>query len=77
VAGHVRYVVSDLELAATFGEDWSGDITTAGPDLYPTGMSEALREEFPYQQPAVFRSGGGRGRYIVHELRNPIPGCGE
>jgi hypothetical protein len=58
-----------------YAEVISGDVETAGPDLYPLGMSARLRTEFPYQQPAVFRSGAGRGRYIVHELREPIPGC--
>ncbi|HKA06282.1 MAG TPA: hypothetical protein VKD71_03430, partial [Gemmataceae bacterium] len=70
-----RYVVSDLELPGMYAENISGDVETAGPDLYPLGMSTKLRTEFPYQQPAVFRSGGRRGRYIVHELRQPIPGC--
>jgi hypothetical protein len=73
-APRVRYVVSDLNLIGLY---WGGDIRTAGPDLYPVGFDSGLRAEFPYQQPAVFRSGGGRGRYIVHELRHPIPGCGE
>ena len=27
---------------------------------------------FPYNQPEVFRSDRGRGRYVVYELRNPV-----
>ena len=74
-SGRVRYVVSDLELPWLFTDDWRDGFDTTGPDLLPTGLPEKVRREFPYQQPAVFRSAGGRGRYIVHELREPIPGC--
>jgi hypothetical protein len=54
-----------------------GDLFTAGPDLLPTGMLPEIRDEFPFDQPAVFRSGGGRGRYVIHELKHPITWCWE
>jgi len=73
--GRVRYVVSDLTIPWAFEDDWVGGFDSAGPDLYPTEMPAEVRRQFPYQQPAVFRSGGGHGRYIVHELRQPIPDC--
>jgi hypothetical protein len=34
-----------------------------------------MRVEFPFTQKAVFRSRGGRGRYIVHELTPPLAGA--
>jgi hypothetical protein len=73
----VRFVVTDLKLPAVFGREWVGDVGTAGGDLLPDGMSADLRAEFPFDQPAVFRSGGGTGRYVVHALTEPIPWCEE
>jgi len=43
-----------------------------GPGLLPRVIPAACREVFPMNQPAVFRSGNGRGRYVVHVLTNPV-----
>jgi hypothetical protein len=71
-APHVRWVVSDLWRAGADVPESLGDPTSTGPDLLPLGMIPEVRDEFPFDQPAVFRSGGGRGRYILHELKHPI-----
>jgi hypothetical protein len=44
----------------------------SGPDMLPPFFTKRLRESFPYNQPAVFRSDNGRGRYIVHRIVNPF-----
>jgi hypothetical protein len=75
--GHIRYVVSDLLRVVADGPEWVGDTTATGPDLLPPSLRPEARADFPYDQPAVFRSGGGHGRYIIHELRYPIRGCGD
>ncbi|QEL16054.1 hypothetical protein [Limnoglobus roseus] len=70
-----KYVVSDLYRfyvpvpsdSPTFAE-----MKTAGDDLLPVSIPVGAKKLFPCNQPAVFRSGGGHGRYIVHELKNPI-----
>jgi hypothetical protein len=37
-------------------------------DIYPPQLRNWMRFSFPFNQKAVFRSGGGTGRYIVHSL---------
>ncbi|OWK43160.1 hypothetical protein FRUB_02759 [Fimbriiglobus ruber] len=70
---HVRYVVSDLYRAGAVDPDLiGGDFTATSPDLLPPTMSPDLRAEFPWDQPAVFRSAHGRGRYLIHALTRPI-----
>ncbi|MBY0459430.1 MAG: hypothetical protein K2V38_19070, partial [Gemmataceae bacterium] len=79
-AGRVMYVVSDLEWAA---------VNATSPDdrkrlLAPAPAAGGLlppdfpcAADFPFNQPAVFRSRGGHGRYLVHELvtrdSGPLP----
>lgn len=63
-----KYVVSDLSrtFVASPPErmyDWN----RPGIDL-----PEIASTAFPYNQPVVFRSGNGRGRYVVHEVRTPV-----
>lgn len=70
---HAKYIVSDLLHTMRVCEDevWERRVE-AGPDLLPPDFSPDLRESFPYNQPAVFRSNGGRGRYIIHRIEKPI-----
>jgi len=67
-----KFVVSDVmhPMRSCTWELWSrrGE---AGPDLLPPFFPSRLRQSFPYDQPAVFRSGGGHGRYIVHRVIDP------
>jgi hypothetical protein len=70
-----RWAVSDLLRLEAVDPAVAGRLTDAGPDRLPTTLPGWARREFPYDQPAIFRSGGGRGRYVVHELRRPIPWC--
>ena len=41
-------------------------------NLLPAGLPASARSQFPFNQPTVFRSRGGLGRYVVHELRPPL-----
>jgi hypothetical protein len=70
-----RWVVSDLMRLESEIPELLGRLADAGPDLLPRALPADLRCEFPFDQPAVFRSGDGRGRYIIFELRRPIPWC--
>ncbi|HSQ54214.1 MAG TPA: hypothetical protein VLM40_00600 [Gemmata sp.] len=76
-AGTARYAISDLELPA-MGESPAERARILGPpscrphDLLPTGLPRAYRDVFPFNQPAVFRSRGGLGRYVMHELHPPL-----
>jgi hypothetical protein len=63
----IRYVVSDIvrayagappRLRALIGE--------AGQDLLPLTLPAKHRATFPFDRPAMFRSGGGHGRYLIH-----------
>ncbi len=72
-----RWVVADLLRLESAVPDLAGRLSDAGPDRLPTELPDWARREFPYGQPAVHRSGDGRGRYVVFELRKPIPWCGE
>jgi hypothetical protein len=69
----VRFVVSDLvRVAIFFPPDVQARMREPGPDFLPPALPPQCREPFPMNQPAVFRSGGGRGRYVVHVLTKPI-----
>jgi len=69
----VRFVVSDLvRVALFFPPDVQARMHEPGPDLLPPVLPPQCRAPFPMNQPAVFRSGGGRGRYVVHVLTKPI-----
>ena len=72
---HVRYVVSDLMRVHADYPELVGDPRGKGDDFLPPTMDPILRDEFPYDQPAVFRSAKGHGRYVVHILPHPILGC--
>ena len=65
-ATHARYVVSDLE--GVFCDERN----QFGPDRLPPKMPASYRNYFPYDQPVIFRSGMGHGRYMIHELTKPI-----
>lgn len=73
--GKIRYVVSDLMRPRDETPERVGDLTLPGPgphDLLPPGVVPNLRAEFPFYEPAVFRTKGGRGRYVIHELKYPV-----
>jgi hypothetical protein len=75
-AGVARYAVSDLEypalglspgqraiLLGTFVNDQT---------LLPVALDEQARARFPFNQRVVYRTRGGRGRYLIHELTPPL-----
>jgi hypothetical protein len=76
-AGIARFAVSDLEFP-TIGETPEQRLLILGPpvdpphDLLPAALDSTFRAKFPFNQKAVFRSRGGLGRYIVHELTPPL-----
>jgi hypothetical protein len=70
-----RWVVADLLRLEAVDPALAGRLGDAGPDRLPAALPDRTRREFPYNQPAVYRSGDGRGRYVVFELRHPIPWC--
>jgi hypothetical protein len=68
-----RYVVSDLEwVALAAGEDKALWAELMGPprnppnDLLP--VHTPYPDEFPFNQPTVFRTRNGTGRYVVHRI---------
>ncbi len=72
-SGRVRFIVSDLRrVGAEFPPVKKLQMNEPGPegDLLPPVVPPSSRGVFPMNQPAVFRSGGGRGRYVVHVLRD-------
>lgn len=76
-AERARFVVSDLEWVAAVAPGDGRDASLVGPAVSPTDLLPANRprvSEFPFTQPAVFRSRGGTGRYVVHELRDRAGG---
>jgi hypothetical protein len=75
-AGVARYAVSDLEFL-TLGFTPEKRLVFLGPliderDLLPVMLDEKARSRFPYNQHAVYRTRGGKGRYIIHELTPPF-----
>ncbi|MBX9584557.1 MAG: hypothetical protein K2X87_30005, partial [Gemmataceae bacterium] len=69
----VRFVVGDLARVGLQYPDWAqAFMWEAGPDLLPPVIPDECREVFPLNQPAVFRSGGGHGRFVVHRLTGPV-----
>jgi hypothetical protein len=58
-------VVADLLFVWSLDESAIGDLTANGDDGLPRGLVEEWKAEFPYYLPVVYRSGGGRGRYVV------------
>ncbi len=72
----IRYVISDLRrLSLFYSQEDRQRVGEPGPsptDHLPPVVEMAERNVFPLNQPTVFRSGGGRGRYVVHALVCPI-----
>jgi hypothetical protein len=63
----IRYVVSDLERAYAGAPPRLRALRwEAGQDRLPLMLPADHRATFPFDRPAVFRSGGGHGRYIIH-----------
>ncbi len=67
-----RWAVSDLHRVGFSDPKLLPDWDTVGPDMLPLALSPRTRRMFPHDQPAVFRSGVGRGRYVIHELTRPL-----
>lgn len=70
-----RYVISDLEwVALTAGDDQPLRAAMIGPPANPPdNLLPALTPypfEFPFNQPTVFRTRNGTGRYVVHLVAN-------
>jgi hypothetical protein len=75
-AGVARYAVSDLEFT-TLGLPPQQRLALLGPltndqTLLPVALDEKARAKFPFNQRAVYRTRGGLGRYIIHELTPPL-----
>ena len=72
-SGTVRFVVSDLRrVVAEYPPDRKLRMNEPGQDgdLLPPVLHPVSRQVFPMDQPPVFRSGNGRGRYVVHILKD-------
>jgi hypothetical protein len=72
-AERVRFVISDLEWVVSMAPGAGRNDALIGPPVSPADLLPANRPrmtEFPFTQPTVFRSKGGTGRYVVHELRD-------
>lgn len=78
-AGKVKYIVSDLTRVYAMAPDkYRVGKEQAGPDLLPPKLLKDRREVFPLDRPAVFRSGGGKGRYLIHVMTGtfgPFDNC--
>ncbi|HET6575925.1 MAG TPA: hypothetical protein VFG68_20155 [Fimbriiglobus sp.] len=70
-----RWVVADLLRLKAVDPALADRLADAGPGRLLAALPDRARREFPYDQPAVYRSGGGRGRYVVFALRRPIAWC--
>jgi hypothetical protein len=76
VVPRLKYAVTDLKRVYFFAPDdvrgrWS-EPGPGGTDLLPPATTIRVRDVFPLNQPCVFRSGGGRGRYVVHRIMDPF-----
>jgi hypothetical protein len=63
---HARFVVSDMHRVT---EKYS-ELNDLGADGLPKVLPAWQRKEFPFNQPVVFRSPGGR--YLVHRIVKPV-----
>lgn len=75
VVPRLRFVVSDLERTAHFREKdaRAACLEPASDDsLLPPRFPDMERKPFPFNQPAVFRTRGGSGRYLVHRIMLPL-----
>lgn len=75
-AGTARFAVGDLEWCAVEATP-EERLSMLGPSesatqLLPPAILPWQRASFPYNQPAVYRSRGGLGRYTVHKLTPPF-----
>jgi hypothetical protein len=68
-AGHKKFVVSDLVRVMRSATE-AGKAGPGGFLDLPPGLGETQRHVFPFDQPIVFRSSGGR--YLVHRIEKPI-----
>jgi hypothetical protein len=68
-ARHKKFVVSDL-VRVLFSAEKAGETGPGGRLDLPPALSEKQRHVFPFDQPVVFRSSGGR--YLVHRIEKPI-----
>lgn len=65
----VRFIVSDLLREGSDDPNRLPDWTGVGPDHLPPSLRLDVRAGFPFTVPVVFRSGDGRGRYLIHDLK--------
>lgn len=79
----IKYIVSDLKRWSLYvppSEEWQFDEPGPNPhDHLPPAINRLdepdfkIRDLFPLDQPTVFRTGNGRGRYVVHvPTKKPI-----
>jgi hypothetical protein len=77
--GTARFAIGDLEWAA-LGQTPEVRAQILGPpasptDLLPAGLLPWHRKTFPFNQPTIFRTRGGLGRYTIHQLTPPFGDC--
>jgi hypothetical protein len=73
-AEKAKYAISDLEWVAAVAacedatrEDFLGPPRNPPHDLLP--VRSPCITQFPFNQPTVFRTRNGHGRYVVHEIK--------
>jgi hypothetical protein len=69
-ATRAKYVISDLQWVADVRREHPRDVLV-GPARDPLHLMPAVSpcaHEFPFNQPALFRTRNGTGRYIVHRI---------
>jgi hypothetical protein len=69
-----KYAVNDLEWAALSAHNPQQRAAFLGPARSPTDLlphAVPYPDEFPFNQPTLFRSRNGNGRYIVHLIVKP------
>jgi hypothetical protein len=63
----IRYIVSDLLRVYAYAPvRIRTKLGESGSDLLPPNLTDLHRETFPLDRPAIFRSGNGHGRYLIH-----------
>jgi hypothetical protein len=68
-APHARFAVSDLHRLTKRHKQ----LNELDPDGLPHVLPLWQRQEFPFNQPVVFRSPSGR--YLVHAIKNSVTSC--
>jgi hypothetical protein len=66
---HARFVVSDMHRITKRYDK----LNEVGPDGLPIVLPGWQRNEFPFNQPVVYRSPSSR--YLVHTISNPVTSC--